>query len=135
MDKKKEESEIFDNLGYKPSKDFKNIKISKKEVKSTELELDPEYQQYLKLKEKFAPLEKKKKYHNPIISIILKILLSLILLFIILFTIGFIMGMNGYKPQQFDWNVVTNQLNNNSNNSSYNELEKVQSLDNSEKEK
>lgn len=124
MDENNKKKDIYEELNYTPSKNSSNINISEEDIINANIDNDPEYKEYLRLKEKFTPYEKQQK-SNPILRIILKTFAAIFLIIIILFTIGYIMGKNGYKPQQFDWEVVTNQLNNNSNDE-FSELEKVE---------
>lgn len=123
-EKNNKKKDIYEELNYTPSKNSSNINISEEDIINANIDNDPEYKEYLRLKEKFASYEKQQK-SNPILRIILKTFAAIFLIIIILFTIGYIMGKNGYKPQQFDWEVVTNQLNNN-NTDEFSELEKVE---------
>ena len=103
--------EIVEELGFVPSI---NITVE-----------DSEYQQYLKLHEKYGPPEPTKKPRT-LLKILLSVFLSIFAIFTVLFSIGFIMGLNGTRPQQLDWEVVTNQLSGNSSQSeTIDELEKV----------
>lgn len=112
------------DLNYTPS-----LKVS--EVSLTELKGDPEYETYLRLKEKFSPLEEGRERKNTFLKVLNRVFWSIFIVFFILFSIGFIMGMSGHKPQKLDWNVITNQIGDEE--EGFSELEKVDEGQNDER--
>lgn len=126
----KKTNNTLEELGYTPSKTITEAKLTEEEIALVNLEGSEEYEQYLKLKAKYEPLEKKKK-EKPLLKILKRVFIGILVSVIILFSIGYIMGKNGYKPQQLDWEVVTNQINNDNNNDSdFSELEKTETDNN-----
>lgn len=94
---------LKDDLNYTPS-----VKVSKSSA--NDLKKDPEYQTYLRLREKFSPLEEGRERKNTFLKVLNRVFWGIFIVFFILFSIGFVMGSRGHKPQQLDWSVITNQM-------------------------